>query len=113
MGLIQGELTKEQKEQKTRGLIDESLKSAATALYFNAIKIFKQVWENPEGLTAQEVFDQYGIDGLAFAKLFASAQPLVSAIDPNMWKLVRPAVVTPVLDENNHPTGFVRITLNQ
>ncbi len=113
MGLIKEQITKDEKLQKTREDLDLNLKAAAASLYFQAQKIFNIVWNNEYGLTAQDVFDQYGPDGLDFAKLFASAQPLVAAIDPNMWKLVRPATVTPVLDSNNKPTGYVTIILNQ
>lgn len=112
MGIIDQVLTEEQKAIKTRGLINERLKGVSKALYFNACQVFDMVWNNADGLSAQQVFDSYGDEAVAFAQLFARVEPLVRLIDNDMWTLVRPGSIVPVLVDGV-PNGHVVVTLNE
>lgn len=112
MALISNNLTEEQKLLKTKGELDALLMGGARSLYCYASQVFTQFWSNPQGLSCQQVFDIFGADALAMAHLLLSAKAMIDKIDPTMWKLDRPGVVTPILGEDGKPTGFVSVALN-
>lgn len=96
-------------EQKTKAALDAHLLGGANELYYRAQQVFNYVWANPQGLSAQQVFDIYADQALAFAMLFAKVETLVKLIDAEMWQLTRPGVIVPVLGEDGKPNGFVLV----
>lgn len=113
MGLIQTELTAEQKKIKTRAELNLHLKNGADELYYRAVQVWKLFWENPDGLSCQGVFDSFGSpDALTMAQLLGQTKALLDKIDPDLWQLARPGAVTPVIGEDGKPTGAVTVTLN-
>lgn len=94
MSLIQNELSKEQKSERTRAEIEKLLLTGCDELYLRSKFIFDLVWDNKHGLTPQEVFDSFGTEALSFAKLFGLTEKLVKMID-DRWNLVRPLEIIP------------------
>lgn len=111
MGIIQKDLTLKDKQVKTRTHLNVHLTAGASQLYLRSQQVWVHFWNNPEGLSCQEVFDSFGTDAFAMAKLLGQCKALIDSIDPTLWKLERPGTVVPVM-ENGIPTGHVIVTLN-
>lgn len=113
MGLIQTELTNEQKILKTRAENDSLLLAGAAQLSLQHKAIWYNFWKNPYGLTCQQVCDLYGNDILAILQLAAQAKAIIVAVAPDQWDVPDLGTITPILDDEHHPTGGVTVTLNK
>lgn len=105
------ELTLEQKQAKAREELNTLMVRGATDLYQTSTFIWEKFWANPD-LSAQEVFDSFGSDALAMAKMLSQVKGIIDKIDDTMWKLARPGTVTPIV-VNSIPNGYVKVTINE
>lgn len=116
MGLIKPdakvELTLEQKQAKVREELNALMFRGAADLYQTSTFIWEKFWANPD-LSAQEVFDSFGADALAMAKMLGVVKgQIIDKVDDTMWKLKRLGTVEPVL-VNGQQNGHVKVTMNE
>ena len=82
------ELTKEDKQEITKGQIEKDAYDAFKTLTETYNKIYNRVWENHLGLTPQEVFDALGPQG---AELFQLSALLVQTVNTAQPGTIKPA----------------------
>ncbi len=113
MSIIDSEMTLEQKQEKTRYELKAHMINGARDQYTRMQLGWGYVWNNPYGLTPQQVADSLGTKALAVFQLQALAKSVVDAVDPTIWQLgARPGTITPVLVDGV-PTGCVTIVMNE
>jgi len=113
MSLIDGALTTVEKQNKTKILILNELQSGTVIIQSIGERIFDHVWNNADGLSAQEVFDSFGSNAATFATLFQQIVGLLNTIKPGVWTRTRPGTITANVGENGQPDGTVTVTLIQ
>ena len=61
-----GDLTNAEKQEKTRDLLVRSMQSLFSNMRAVYVNNYRMVWQNPDGLTPQEVFDGFGEAAVEF-----------------------------------------------
>lgn len=112
MSLIKEAKTKEDKQGKTRLLLNVHLEQGSKDLYYRATQVWALFWQNPDGLSCQDVFDSFAEDGLTMALMLTQAKSIIDKIEPGLWQLERLGTVVPVLVDDI-PNGHVVVTLNK
>lgn len=114
MGLIKTDLTLEEKQDKTRIEMEAHMLNSSREQYYRMQKSQSYILNNPYGLTPQEVADAFGNRAAALFQLRAKAKDIIDAVDSSIWQLEPfPGTITPVLDDDGHPTGLVTIEINE
>lgn len=91
MGLLDdGEVTREEIMHNVRQKIRKKTNRLLNKTAKQHRELFSYVWENPEGVTAQEIFDEYGTDAVQLFVLSSGIQNLIESIDPNSPSLSTP-----------------------
>ena len=78
MGLLdKQEKTQEEKIHDLRTEITKVSTRLYSKMQRRHMELFNLIWENPEGLTAQEIFDEYGADAKDFFIMSQGIQGLL------------------------------------
>ena len=99
MGLIQkntrpAEMTKVQKQDRMRQRISRMTSNIYTTMTNQHAQMFKLVFQNPLGLTPQEVVDSLGTDAGEAFTFSVLAQDLLEQIDPEYVRVESPVPYT-------------------
>lgn len=91
MGLLdKKEITQEEKIHDLRTMITKLSNGMHRRISRQHRDLFTLIWDNPKGLTAQEVFDEYGADSVQFFLLSQNIQTMLIQVDPSYTLLVPP-----------------------
>ena len=86
----QKELTKEQKQERTAMQIAKKSYETYAALIGTYKDLQQKVWNNPSGLTPQEVFDSLGTNAGELFTLSALLVQTVNSVKPNTLNPAQP-----------------------
>ena len=91
MGLLDHKIpTQEEKIHDLRKNITSVSQKMYTKMERQHQQLWNLIWNNPNGLTAQEVFDEYGSDSAQFFILSQNIQTMLAGVNENYVPLETP-----------------------
>ena len=91
MGLLDNKQpTQEEKIHDLRKNITKVSQKMYSKMDRHHKQLWSLIWNNSSGLTAQEVFDEYGSDACQFFLLSQNIQTMLASVDSNYEPLVPP-----------------------
>jgi len=90
----QQELSLEQKQTRAKNRIKNAAKNIYETVKNKHDQLWNVVWDNPAGLTPQEVIDAFGTDAKELFTYSQSLQTLLSEANENYVVKVTPNLVT-------------------
>jgi hypothetical protein len=99
MSLLDPTLTKEELKVKHKKFIVDTLQSAMSVIKDHFEGIYRETWNNSDGLTPQEGFDALGTDSVQLLAISDGIQQLINSIVPGTF-------------DYHVPTGLI-MTINQ
>lgn len=84
------EMTLDQKKIITKKQIEQRTFNAYKTLIETYNDLYTKVWENPMGLTPQQVFDELGTEGIELFKLSAILVETVNSAKPGTLSRAQP-----------------------
>lgn len=80
---VVSERTDEEKKYDTKNILNRSMQLSFTRLVYDFKSNFDQVWNNPLGLTPQQVFDSFDTSAAQLFLIASSIQTAINTIVPN------------------------------
>lgn len=95
MSILNGyEPTKDEKIHDTRMLITKISNKLYQRINREHTEIFNYIWNNSDGLTAQEIFDEYGTNAVDLFTFSSNIQQMLSDANENYIALETPYTYT-------------------
>lgn len=87
---VVSEPTLDQKKVRVKMQMSQAMQMSFNRLVQDFNRSFEMVWNNPMGLSAQEVFDAFGVNAAQLFQIAGATQGLINTLVPNTSTAVPP-----------------------